>query len=56
MHRPTGTILSILYIHACTSYDYVGLGRAGFNLGLLVTEEGTAQPTGDEHEPNLKEI
>ena len=43
-------------IHACTLYDYVGLGRAGFNLGRLVTEEGTAQPTGDEHGLNLKEI
>ena len=49
-------ILSILYILCTYMYIYMGLGKAGFNLGVLVTEGGPTQPTGDEHGPNLKEI
>lgn len=56
LQRHTDTILSILYILCTYMYIYMGLGKAGFNLGVLVTEGGPTQPTGDEHGPNLKEI
>ena len=37
-------------------YDvHTGLGRAGFNLALLVTEEGATQPMKDKHGADLKE-
>ena len=55
LQRHTDTILSILYSLCTYMYIYMGLGKAGFNLGVLVTEGGPTQPTGDEHGPNLKE-
>ena len=39
-------------IHTCV-YVHTGMGRAGFNLALLVTGEGATQPTGDGHGHNL---
>ena len=52
---------TVLLILSSVSFPYIqyvhmGLGRAGFNLAVLVTGEGATQPTGDEHGPNLKEI